>query len=121
MNFDSRNSLVHLELHTSDLTTACEFYEEICGWRFSQAGVGGRPYAGFDFGPEEISGGGVECGIDPPLWLPYFEVDEIRTTTRRALERGASLLLAPSEGPNGWRSVVSVPAGGEIALWQPKR
>jgi predicted enzyme related to lactoylglutathione lyase len=29
--------------------------------------------------------------------------------------------LSPREGPAGWRSVVATPAGGEIALWQPKR
>jgi hypothetical protein len=31
------------------------------------------------------------------------------------------VLLAPREGPAGWRSVVRTPAGGEIAFWQPKR
>jgi hypothetical protein len=30
-------------------------------------------------------------------------------------------MLSPREGPAGWRSVVSTPAAGEIALWQPKR
>jgi predicted enzyme related to lactoylglutathione lyase len=30
------------------------------------------------------------------------------------------VLLEPREGPAGWRSVVSAPAGAEVALWQPK-
>jgi len=30
------------------------------------------------------------------------------------------VLFEPHEGPAGWRSVVSTPAGAEIALWQPK-
>jgi hypothetical protein len=30
-------------------------------------------------------------------------------------------LLEPREGPVGWRSVVSAPAGGELGFWQPKR
>jgi hypothetical protein len=30
------------------------------------------------------------------------------------------VLLAPREGPAGWRSVVATPAGGEIAFWQRK-
>ena len=38
-----------------------------------------------------------------------------------ARELGAAVLLEPREGPAGWRSVVSAPASGEIALWQPKR
>jgi predicted enzyme related to lactoylglutathione lyase len=63
----------------------------------------------------------VECETERPLWLPYVEVAEIAEATARALRLGASVLLEPREGPVGWRSVVSAPAGGEIAFWQPKR
>jgi hypothetical protein len=31
------------------------------------------------------------------------------------------VLLEPREGPAGWRSVITEPAGGEVALWQRKR
>jgi DNA-directed RNA polymerase specialized sigma24 family protein len=31
------------------------------------------------------------------------------------------IALEPREGPAGWRSVMAVPDGGEIALWQSKR
>jgi predicted enzyme related to lactoylglutathione lyase len=68
-----------------------------------------------------LGGGVVECETEQPLWLPYVEVPEIRAATERARESGASVLLEPREGPAGFRSVVSVPAGGEIALWQQKR
>jgi predicted enzyme related to lactoylglutathione lyase len=33
---------------------------------------------------------------------------------------GASVLLAPREGPAGRRSVISAPQCGELAIWQPK-
>jgi predicted enzyme related to lactoylglutathione lyase len=55
------------------------------------------------------------------VWLPYVEVDEIDESTENARQLGASVLLAPREGPAGWRSVVSAPDGGELAIWQPKR
>jgi len=48
-------------------------------------------------------------------------VEEIVTATDRARLLGASVLLDPREGPAGWRSVVATRAGGELALWQPKR
>jgi len=48
-------------------------------------------------------------------------VREIRGATDRARLAGASVMLPPREGPAGWRSVVTAPAAGEIALWQPKR
>ena len=68
-----------------------------------------------------FGGGIVECGTARPLWLPYVEVGQVEESTEHARQLGASVLLAPREGPTGWRSVVSSPQGGELALWQPKR
>jgi predicted enzyme related to lactoylglutathione lyase len=48
-------------------------------------------------------------------------VPDAAAATRRAQELGASVLLAPREGPAGWRSVVASQAGAELAFWQPKR
>ena len=56
-----------------------------------------------------------------PVWVPYVEVRRIDEMTDRARRLGASVLLEPREGRNGWRSVVSTVQGGEIAFWQPKR
>ena len=67
-----------------------------------------------------LGGGIVECETRRPLWLPYVEVPDVREATERARALGAAVLLEPREGPAGWRSVVAVPAGGEIAFWQPK-
>lgn len=54
------------------------------------------------------------------MWLPYVEVADVVEATERARLLGASVLLAPREGPVGWRSIVSAPASAEIALWEPK-
>jgi predicted enzyme related to lactoylglutathione lyase len=48
-------------------------------------------------------------------------VPDVAAAAARAAELGASILLSPREGPAGWRSILATPAGGEIALWQPKR
>jgi uncharacterized protein len=77
-------------------------------------------YLAFDTGGH-LGGGVVECFTGRPLWLPYVEVDRIVRSTERARELGAVVLLEPREGPSGWRSVVSSPQAGEIALWEPKR
>lgn len=112
-------SLVHLELHTGDLPGACEFYAELCGWRPRKVDAGGSSYLEIGIGGG-VGGGVVECGIERPMWLPYVEVAEIAAATERARALGARVLLEPREGPVGWRSVVSAPAGGQVALWQPK-
>ena len=68
-----------------------------------------------------LGGGVVECGTRRPLWVPYVEVDRVDRSTERARELGAIVLLQPREGPSGWRSIVSSPEAGEVALWEPKR
>jgi predicted enzyme related to lactoylglutathione lyase len=49
------------------------------------------------------------------------EVAEIAEVTRQAHALGARVLLEPREGPAGWRSVITTPAGAELAFWQPKQ
>jgi predicted enzyme related to lactoylglutathione lyase len=111
--------LVHLELHTGDRARALEFYARLCGWRSEQVRAGGGSYTALELG--SVGGGVVECGAGRPLWLPYVAVDDVGRATERARELGAAVLMEPREGAAGRRSVVSGPAGGELALWQPKR
>ena len=114
------NPVVHLELCSGNLAAACAFYGRLFGWRAEKIDVGAASYFGLDLG-HSVAGGVVECEEDRALWLPYVEVPDIKEATGRAAGLGASVALAPREGPAGWRSVVSTPAGGDIALWQPKR
>jgi predicted enzyme related to lactoylglutathione lyase len=111
--------VVHLELHTGDLLRAQELYAQLCGWPAERIEAGGGAYLALELG-RGLGGGMVECSTERPLWLPYVEVNDIVDTTERARRLGARVLLPPREGPAGWRSVVAVPAGGEIAFWQPK-
>jgi predicted enzyme related to lactoylglutathione lyase len=111
--------IVHLELHTGNLARALAFYSELFDWRAERITLDSGTYDALSFGGA-IDGGGVECATEQALWLPYVEVPSAAAATERARELGATVLLAPREGPAGWRSVIDSPAGGEIALWQPK-
>jgi predicted enzyme related to lactoylglutathione lyase len=112
--------VVHLELHTGNLPRACGFYNELCGWRPERIDAGSGSYLALELG-SGFGGGIVECDTRRPLWLPYVKVGEITAAVSRARRLGATVLLDPREGPAGWRSVIATPAGGEVALWQPKR
>ena len=114
------NPVVHLELHTPNLGRACSFYSRLLEWRPERVAVADAAYQSLDIGTA-LSGGVVECGTRRALWLPYVEVESVSEVTAQAAEVGASVLLAPREGPAGWRSVLTTPDGGEIAFWQPKR
>jgi uncharacterized protein len=110
--------IVHLELHTSDLAQARSLYAQLLHWRPERVHTDSGDYQAFECGA--IGGGIVECPTTRALWLPYVGVDRVDYATARAAELGATVLVEPREGPAGWRSVVSTPAGGEIAFWQHK-
>lgn len=112
--------VAYLELQTNDLPRACLFYTRLFGWRADTIRVGCQSYLTLDLG-SPIEGGVVERDLERPCWLPYVEVCDIAEATERACQLGASTVLPPREGPAGWRSILSAPAGAEIALWQPKR
>jgi uncharacterized protein len=115
----SANGVVHLELHTADLPAASAFYSRLLGWRpewiETRAGSYFAVYTGCDVGA-----GMVQCTTERPRWLPYVGVEQIDEVTDQARRLGGSVSLEPREGPAGWRSVLTAPDGGEIALWQPK-
>ena len=116
----SPRPVVHLELHTSDQVGATAFYAQLLHWRAQVVRTAVGSYLAFDTGGH-LGGGIVECCTGRPLWLPYVEVYRIDRSTELARDLGAVVLLEPREGPSGWRSVVSSPQAGEIALWEPKR
>ena len=115
----SRNPVVHLELHTGNLPRACWFYAQLLGWPAERIHVGSSSYLALGLG-DRIEGGVVERETACPRWLPYVEVADIDAATEHARRLGAAVPLGPREGPAGWRSVIAVPAGSEIGLWQPK-
>ena len=111
--------VVHLELRTGNVARACGFYARLLGWRVETVRAGSESYLALALG-DRLEGGVVEHETARGFWLPYVEVRDVAGATERARVLGADVLLAPREGPAGWRSIVGAPAAGAIALWQPK-
>ena len=122
MNIDrpAAQPVVHLELHTPDQVQASAFYTCLFGWRTEIIRAPCGSYLAVDTG-SGLGAGIVECDTRRPVWLPYVEVERIDESTEHARRLGAAVLVEPREGPSGWRSVVSSPEGGEVALWEPRR
>lgn len=118
-HMSSPGPVADLELHTGDHALASAFYAKLLCWRqeLIEAGSGSCLALGLGGG---FGGGIVECGTARPPRLPYVQVDRIEEPAERARQLGASVLLAPREGPAGWRRVISAPQCGELAIWQPK-
>jgi uncharacterized protein len=113
------NPVVHLELRTNDPARARAFYTRLFGWPAETVHTGSGDYLALRLG-DSIEGGVVEHDTKRPFWLPYVEVERIAEATAWAGRLGASVCLPPREGPAGWRSVLLTPAGGMVALWEPK-
>src|SRR5690348_10579795 len=111
--------VVHLELHTADVARARAFYATLCGWNAEPIDTVNASYLALELG-NNLGGGIVECACQHAIWLPYVQVAHIDTATHLARQLGATLLLEPREGPAGWRSVITTPEAGQIALWQQK-
>ncbi len=117
------NPFVHIELQTKDLAQAKDFYSRLFGWKLEDIPMPeGGSYTMIDVG--EGTGGGMFQNPDPavpPYWLAYVGVDDIRASTARARELGATVLRDVMEVASyGWLSVLRDPAGAVFALWQPK-
>jgi predicted enzyme related to lactoylglutathione lyase len=113
------NPVVHLELHTANLPCACAFFTRLFGWEVERVHTESGDYSALSLG-DRLEGGIVEHETGQPFWLPYVEVADVPQVTDQSRQLGAEVLLPPREGPAGWRSILAVPAVGEIALWQPK-
>jgi uncharacterized protein len=114
------NPFVHMELSTSDVPKAKDFYTGLFGWEYTDNDMGHMIYSTFK--PSTGPGGGMFSmpGV-PTMWLPYVGVEDINVATDKAKSLGATIKHGPMEIPNvGWATILADPTGATIALFQPK-
>jgi predicted enzyme related to lactoylglutathione lyase len=117
------NPFVHVELQTTDLPKAREFYRKLFAWKLEDAPMGnGGSYTMIDVG--QGTGGGMMSNPTPGIpshWLAYVEVDDVAAATEKAKSLGATIAQEKMEaGDFGWFSVIIDPTGAALALWQSK-
>lgn len=114
------NPFCHVELNTTDLKKAKDFYGKLFDWKledvpgdYTMIGVG-----------EGTGGGMMKNPIPgaPSFWLSYVLVDDIRAATKKAASLGGKVMKDVTEIPNfGEFSVITDPTGAHFALWQAKK
>ena len=117
------NPFVHVELHTSDLARAKDFYSRLFSWKLQDMPMpGGGSYTMVDVGGG--TGGGMmvnQAPGTPPHWLSYIGVDDIHASTKKAKDLGAKVVVDVTEvGEYGTMSVITDPTGATVAMWQAK-
>jgi len=117
------NPFVHVELNTSDVDKAKEFYGRLFDWQMEDVEMG--PSGRYTMiKPGTGTGGGImkhpKPG-EPSTWLAYVEVEDVGTSTRKAKSLGAKIIKDVTEVPGtGWLSIISDPTGAVLGLWKPK-
>lgn len=118
------NSFVHVELNTTDVAKAKDFYRKLFDWKLEDAPTdGGHAYTMIDVGGG--TGGGMmkhPMPGAPSAWLAYVLVDDVAAATQKAKSLGATIAKDVTEVPSvGWFSVIVDPTGAALALWKPKK
>jgi predicted enzyme related to lactoylglutathione lyase len=118
------NPFVHLELNTTDLNKAKDFYGKLFSWKLEDMPMGaGGTYTMINVG--EGTGGGMmkhPMPGAPSAWLAYVMVDDVAASTKKAKSLGATIVKEASEVPQyGWFSILQDPTGAVFALWKPMK
>ena len=118
------NPFVHIELQTTDLKKARDFYARLFDWKLEDSQVPGfGTYTMIGVG--EGTGGGMIASQSPGVpshWLAYVNVDDVASATRKAKELGAKVVLDVTPVADmGKMSILVDPTGAHLGLWQTTR
>jgi predicted enzyme related to lactoylglutathione lyase len=117
------NAFVHVELSTTDVGKAKDFYGKLFDWTLEDVPMGGEDtYTMIKVG--EGTGGGLMKQMipgAPSAWLAYVLVDDIAAATKKAKSLGATVMKDVTEVMGaGWLSIIVDPTGAVLGLWKPK-
>jgi uncharacterized protein len=114
------NPFCHVELNTTDVKKARDFYGKLFDWKLEDTPDG--TYTMIRVG-EGTGGGMMKHPVPgaPSFWLAYVLVDDINASTQKAKSLGASVMRDVTEIPGfGSFSVLQDPTGAHFALWKPR-
>jgi uncharacterized protein len=111
-----------IDLSTSDLDRAQDFYGAVFGWTFESAGPeyggyvnaskDGRPVAGLVYNDPQYN--------SPDGWTTYLHTADGKATLAAATAAGAVSCVEPMEiKEKGWMALLTDPTGAFFGLWQP--
>lgn len=110
-----------IDLTTSDVARAQDFYGTVFGWTFESAGPEYGGYVNAAKGGHSVAGimanrSGAEA---PDRWVTYFHTADIQTTLAAVTGAGGSVCMAMEVPAKGYMGLATDPAGATFGLWQP--
>ena len=116
------NTFGWAELNARGVEKALPFYGDVFRWahKVSSTGEGLPEYHEFTVGDESIAGAwemdrAIPAAV-PSYWAIYFNVDDVDAAFQRALDLGATELLAPQAMPGGRFAILSDPHGASFGI-----
>ena len=116
------NPFVHVELNTTDVAAAKNFYGKLFDWTLEDVPMPSGSYTMIKVGTGTV-GGMMKHPVPgaPSAWLAYVEVADIKAATKKAQSLGAKVMQDVTEVMGaGWLSIVIDPTGAAIGLWKAK-
>ena len=117
------NPFVHVELASTDVGKAKNFYGKLFDWKLEDSDMDGFTYTMVGVG--EGTGGGMmkhPMPGAPSMWLAYVLVDDIHAATKKAAALGATVMKDVTEVMDmGSLSIIVDPTGAMLGLWMPKK
>jgi predicted enzyme related to lactoylglutathione lyase len=109
-----------VDLQTPDPESARAFYSELFGWEFEVGGPEMGFYAMASLRGNEVAGvGGMQEGMQRPVWSTYLETADIDATAQKIRDAGGTVLVEPMDVMDAGRmAVFADPTGAVAGLWQ---
>jgi predicted enzyme related to lactoylglutathione lyase len=117
------NPFVHVELNTTDVAKAKNFYGKLFDWTMEDMPMeGGGAYTLISVG--EGTGGGLmknPMPNGPSMWLAYVQVADLEAATKKVKALGGTVMKDVTEVMGmGWLAIIVDPTGAMLGLWKPK-
>lgn len=116
------NGFCHVELSTTDVAAAKQFYAQLFDWKLSDMPMGPMVYTMIDAGKGAVGGGMQPISMpgQPVGWLSYIEVASVKATLEKARSAGAAIMLdyTPIGDDMGAIAVLADPQGAPFGLWE---
>jgi predicted enzyme related to lactoylglutathione lyase len=117
-------SFCHIEIPTTNLERARDFYSGLFGWKVEL--MPEQDYATFETGAPPAGGFRKVDEVDqagPGSPLNYILVENIEATIDKAQKLGAGQVIVgrTAVGDMGWFAIFTDPDGNCVALWQEKQ
>ncbi|MFF2052721.1 VOC family protein [Leifsonia sp. NPDC058194] len=111
-----------VDLASSDVPRARDFYSALFGWTFDEAGAEYGGYLTMRKDGRTVAGiGPAMPGGQQDAWLTHLLVEYAEDAEREAVEAGAQTIAAAMDvGTEGRLAVIADPGGAVVGLWEPR-